>query len=192
MRGLILVLLLFLSGCYTPIGDLKDWVPEKDYVSHKTVEDVKEKYFTDRVRKIIDPIPCVDGNTFGGSFVVGANFWGTFVGVISGSGYAPKCVISTKGAKTWGVELFIHEYIHHVEHLIDHEKFKEAYIRMSSDRVWKGFQLYVEKHGDRWHTSLFGISEYSEFIAYTGARLAKQRSGPKYMWDVFEVILRRP
>lgn len=192
MRALVLIIALLSSGCYTPITDLKEWIPEKDYKTHKTVDYIKKRYFTDKSYKIIKDVPCVDGFTSGGSLVVGVNFWGTFAGIMTGSGYSAKNVISKKGSMTWSYELFIHEYIHHVEHLVDHEKFKEAYIRMSQDRRWKGLQLHAERHGNKWHTRVFGISDYSEFIAYVGARLAKQRQGPAYMWDVFEVILRRP
>jgi hypothetical protein len=193
MRALILLVLLC-GGCYTPFNDLKGRIPNKQWVvkHHKTVDAVKKYYFAPKAYEVIKDIPCVDGFTSGGSYVVGVNFWGTLVGIVTGSGYSPKCVMSKKSVKNEGVEAILHEYIHHIEHLVDHKRFREAYVKMSKDRRWVGLFLYGETRGNWWVTNTFGISEASEYIAYVLGRMLTQGSGPGYMWDVFQGVLRAP
>ena len=189
----ILLLILFCAGCYTPFNNLNGRISDKQYSKtyNRTVEDIKAHYFAVEAQEIIKDVPCVDGVTFGGSYVVGVNLWGTLAGIFTGSGWSPKCVISDIGLKRHGVEPIIHEYIHHVEHLVDGKKFHEAYIRMATDRLWAGLFLYAEIRADKWVTNTFGISKYSEYIAYVGGRMAAQGSGPDYMWEVFKRILKK-
>lgn len=191
---LLFVLLLFIIGCATPFNSLEGRIPDRHYARdyNKTVESLKAHYFSEEAQKIIKDIPCVDGMTMSGSYVVGANFWGTFIGVLTGSGFSPKCVMNEKAMQSYGPEGIIHEYIHHVEHLVDQKAFEKAYIRMSKDSRWYGLVRYTEPKADRWVTNTFGISKYSEWIAYMGAKMADEQSGPGYMWDVLEVILKRP
>lgn len=199
MRVLLFVLVL-LCGCATPMNNLVDLIETKHIEKqHLTVDATKEYYFTKEAQEFIKDIPCVDGFTVSGSYVVGVNFWSTIAGVLSGSGYSRKCVISKRSLRNIGPEAIIHEYIHHIDdisrdddlNLINIDDFRRAYIRMASDSMWAGLVIYAERRANKFITDVFGIGDLSERIAYVGGRMAKQQSGPKYMWTVFERILKR-
>jgi hypothetical protein len=193
MRLFFILLLCLLSGCVTEINSLEGRIPDSDYRldRNKTVVAIKQWYFTKEAQEVIKDIPCVDGLTYGGSYVVGANFWGTLVGILTGSGFSPKCVMSPTAMKNYGAEAVLHEYMHHLEDLVDHDEFKEAYIAMSADFQWAGLYFFTEKRANRWVTNTFGISEMSEYIAYLAAKMAHERKGPEYMWHVFRNVLTR-
>lgn len=193
----ILLLLLFLAGCITPINSLDGKKFSEDHV--KTVDSLREYYFTPEAREFIDEIPCVTGFTVHGSYVVGVNFWSTMAGILTGSGYERKCVMDEESLERFGPEAIIHEYLHHLDDIgrdgerqfIDIEEFRKAYVRMATDHLWAGLVLYAERRANKFFTNVFGIGELSEHIAYVGGRMAVQQSGPDYMWKVFEGVIRK-
>jgi len=198
MRVLI-VLLLLLSGCVTPLNNLEHLSPKNTPAYQISVDSIKYHYFTPEARKYIRDIPCIDGNTIGGSFVVGANFWGTLAGIFTLNGFAPKNVMDVDGIKIRGVEDIIHEYIHHLDAsgregrklFIDIEEFKRAFRRMGRDQKWAGLAYYADDKASWWFTKVFGIGNWSEQIAYVAGRMAAQWSGPEYMWWVFRRVFNR-
>ena len=171
------------------------WVQE-----HKTVSAIKSHYFAPPAQYAMRDIPCVSGFTVNGSYVVGANFWGTLAGVFTGSGYSRKNVMSEVGLWRWGPEAIIHEYIHHLDDMgrdgghefINLEEFADAYVKMATDTRWAGMVGYAEEKASSTITDTFGLGVMSEHIAYVGARIAMQRSGPDYMWGVFRKVLKKP
>jgi len=201
MRVLLAILLLLFVGCTTQMGDLKGKIDEQEYEFeyNRTVDAVRSHYFVNKAKYITSKIPCVRGLTIGGSYVVGANFWGTLVGVMSGSGYSKKCVMSEDALKNYGVEAILHEYLHHIdsysrknnEGLINLDEFRLAYSRMAKDQLWAGLVNYAEARSNRVITNLFGIGDMAENIAYVGGRMAVQGKGPDYMWHVFRKVLAR-
>jgi hypothetical protein len=201
MRIAIAILVLVLSGCAIPFDSLEGRIDEDLYVGpNRAVSTMKSHYFTEQAQEAIRDIPCVFGATVGGSYVVGANFWGTFIGILSGSGYSRKNVMSKSSLLRFGPEAVLHEYIHHLDSIgryggiefINLEEFKEAYIRMATDQRWAGLVHYAEPRANDTFTDMFGIGEMSEHIAYVGGKMAAQGGGPDYMWDVFRKVLKKP
>ena len=201
MRLIIMALVLIVGGCAPVISSLEGRINKKyNEKYHATVDALKSHYFTEEAQEYIKDIPCVDGLTISGSYVVGANVWGTLAGILSGSGYSPKCVLSKEGLMKRGPETIIHEYIHHLdasgrddgEVFIDLKEFTDAFVCMLRDRRWAGLAYYGHDSGSGWVTNTFGIGLLAEHIAYIGGRMATQGDGPDYMWDVFRKVLRKP
>lgn len=198
MRALILLLLLT-AGCASPFNDLKGRMKPEYDKGPQTIEAVIETYFQPGVHDVLKSIPCVDGFTMGGSYVVGVNFWSTMAGILTGSGYSRKVVTSKKALWNWGQEEIIHEYLHHLDDLsrdgdgdyINYWEFQTAYIRLALDPKWAGYAIYAAQRADSAFTDFFGIGYLSEHIAYLGARLAVSGKGPDYIWKVYEKVLKR-
>ncbi len=198
MRFLALFIVLFV-GCATPFNSLEGRMPEKYYKHdhNKTVAAIKQTYFTDEAYQAIKDIPCVDGFTSGGSYVVGANFWGSLAGLFTGSGISRKCVMSPKSIQNKGPGAFVHEYVHHLDDMgrdgeyefINLEEFADAYVKMAADTQWAGIVHYAEERSNSFVTDTFGLGPMSEHIAYVAEVLASGK-GPDYMWHVFRKVLR--
>jgi hypothetical protein len=195
------LLLVLTVGCATPINDLKGLVKPIHYKQkyNRSIEAIKTHYFTNNAYRMIEDIPCVDGfTTNGASYVVGVNFWSTMAGILTGSGYSRKCVITQDSLHFYGVESVVHEYVHQIddigrdnEHLlISLEEFAWAYKKMAKDRQWAGLVFYTEARANSLFTDIFGVGELSEHIAYVAGRMASQRGGPDYMWWVFRKVLK--
>ena len=200
MRLLFVLLIFLLSGCTSTIDCLGGRIDNKFYKDehNKSVSRILSHYFTEESREMLLDIPCVTGFSISGSYVVGANFWGTLVGIFTGSGFSRKCVMHPSSLDVLGPEAIIHEYIHHLDdfgrdgHLIkfiDLDEFKAAYIRMATDFKWAGLVHYTEIRANRFITDTFGLGYMSEHMAYVGSRMAVY-GGPEYMWRVFRKVLR--
>lgn len=199
MRWLVMVLLvLFLSGCYVQYDNIRDTLPVKQQnaIHHETVDTVLKHYFTDEAYAAIKEIPMVEGAAYT-PYVVGVNGWSVFVSVLIGNGYERKVIMTRGSLKSWGISSIIHEYIHHLDDMdrdgegewIDHNEFIEAYKRLGRDMRYAGIVHYVEKKADHWFTNWFGVGEYSEYIAYTGGYIFNHDS-PSYLKHTFRKILR--
>lgn len=200
MRIFTLILCFLLSACSSEYVELTPVLNKKYHAEHhKTVDDLKRYYFTDEAYELIKDIPAVDGPTVGGSYACGTTFLSRVAGLISFVGPGRKCVMADESIENFGPEAFIHEYIHHIDDisrdeglgLIDLEAFKRAYHITAKSPRWAGLVYYTEVRANRWFTDVFGMGEYSEYIAYIGARLVFQQSGPDELWSVFRKVLRR-
>ena len=115
MRLLFAILLLLMTGCITQIDDLRGKIKDEHWIEtreNESITGIKYHYFTPQAIVGITSIPCVSGITISGSYVIGANFWGTLAGILSGSGYSRKNVMSETALWRYGPEAIIHEYIH--------------------------------------------------------------------------------
>lgn len=219
----LLIFLILMSGCYSNLNYVGNVLPENQRplivprtfvtinAAHSIVDRIKERYFTPEAYDIIKDIPAVDGLGVT-PWVAGVNFWTHALSIITLNGIGRKVIVPEKGIRRHGILLFIHEYIHHLDDIdrdgdgewIDHEEFKAAYLKMSSDeelmyvgngnyiRVYKYSHIVkeVELKANHWITDTFGIGDMSEHIAYMGHLLVK-KGGPDYMWKVYRRILKR-
>jgi len=194
----LLILLLFFTGCTTPVKDLFDIpIPEMQRYNphHRTVDSVLKFYFTDEAYQAVKDIPAVHGFTMGGSYVPGVNVWSTTLSVITGSDWGRKVVFSQLGLENNGILNVIHEYLHHIDDmtrdgeldLIDPKEF---------EKQWEHYQIfqpgpaaYVIKFADSSITNLFGIGEWSEHMAYTLQHMFKY-GGPRFMKHVYRKVIK--
>ena len=188
--------LLLLSGCAS-VTDLSDVLPLREVsLEHVTVDSVKQHYFTDEAYKAIEDIPIVDGIAVR-PYAGGVNVISSLLAGFSGSGFGRTVVAPLSDLRKYGVNVIIHEYIHHLDDMtrdgeadfIDYKAFEQAYTKLSTDMRYAGIVLYTEQMANNWITDTFGVGFMSEHIAYVGAYLA-QNGGPPYMMEVFSKMLR--
>lgn len=208
MRWILLIICFLCAGCYAPVKNLNAHFSQKHRLeNHISSASVTSQYFTAEAFSLVKDIPCVIGRSITGApWAVGVNFWTKLGGVLTGNGYSRKVVltnlhkISRPTGIDFGPQTIIHEYLHHIDSigreddtkkLIDICEFKSAFERMALDKKWKELHAKLLNKGDKWYTNIFGIGEYSELIAYAGARMAWLESGPEYMWHVFRRVLRQ-
>lgn len=192
----LIILSLCLAGC-TNITDLSDALPLKEIKPHHlTVEEVKKHYFTNEAYEAIENIPTVNGIAIL-PYAGGVNIISSLLAGLTGSGFGRTVVVPLSDLNHFGVNVLIHEYIHHLDDMtrdgeanfIDYNAFKKAYIKMSKDSEYAGIYIFTERVANDWITDMFGVGYMSEHIAYVGTRLAL-RGGPAYMMEVFNKMLR--
>jgi len=185
-------LLLFVCGCRI----IPNNEPLKFNNKTKTINEIKEAHFTQDAIDATRGVRFIDGVDLGKSYIIGANFWGSAVGLFTGIGMSRQVVFDLDGG---GIKTVIHELIHHIDDmsrdgevdLLSYVYFDAVYEKLSRDEKWSGLYKYSLR-GYHWFTDIFGIGWRSEQIAYVGAWMAYYKSGPSYMWDVFDKVLKRP
>ncbi len=207
------ILLLFFVGCSSPLVSLHDYLPPKERVAHhETVDTVLKHYFTDEAYEALKDIPVLDGPAIAGSYVGGANFWGTLVSIISFNGWGRNIIVDPEALKIWGIRSFLHECVHHLDDMtrdgegdfIDIEEFLEEFHKLETRYVlaqgagqyhikmypYVGDYAAICKHADRFITNVFGIGEHSELIAYAAQYLKKHNNWPSSYKKVFRKVFK--
>lgn len=203
MRHLVLFLaLLFFSGCVTQITDMNGVLRNEDFANpnNKTLDSILKTYFTDEAYEVLKDIPLYDGPIFGGvAYAAGTTFLSSvppfFYGIFGRAVIMRRSCLCTN----WGIANIIHEYIHHLDEMtlegvanfIDRDEFEAAYIELANNQRYAGIPLFVEQYANKWFTNTFGISQYSEYIAYVGQVIYNRSCTPR-MRAVYSKILREP
>lgn len=214
MKYLLLCLVL-LAGCATPVDNLQDYLSptEINKMEHPaTIDGMLKYYFTDEAYEVLKDIPVLDGPAIAGSYVGGANFWGTFASFISFNGLERNIIIDSEALKVWGIGSLIHEYVHHLDDMtrdgegdfINIEEFLEEFHKLETRYVLMqgAGQYYIKmypyvgdykaicKQADRFVTNVFGIGEHSELIAYAAQYLKKHKNWPASYKRVFRKVFK--
>ena len=200
MRALILLLLVFISGCYTPLVSLEEWNKDKDISVREAIREI----FTPEAYELIKDIPVYRGPLPGHALASGTTVLSRVPLLFSGiTGRAvvlrEKDISNVHTTYRDMLDDLVHEYIHHLEDLsldadvefLDNTEFHTAYAACRNNTNHHGIYLFVEDSANTWVTNNFGISELSEYIAYTGQIIYKQRCTPS-LRRVYSHILRKP
>ena len=205
-RPVLLLSLLFITGCYTPITSLKGYVPDEEVVEFPTPDSVLAHYFTPEAYSVVKDIPTVHGLT-PSAYAAGTSNWASIASWISGSGTGRKAVFSKKALYNDGYKSIVHEYVHHLDDMtrddpenhqwINREVFMQAYRMLTDDYIHKGIQRWCDSRANDWIPAVFGIGEASEHIAYiaifiTGRTKRRPNKTPDYLKAVFGRILKVP
>lgn len=197
--------LLFLTGCYTPITKLDNYLPKKELVKFPTVDAVLQSYFTERAYQAIKDIPTVEGVT-PTAYAAGTSRWSSIVSWISGSGTGRKIVFSPENLSLDGCAGLVHEYVHQLDDMsrdnpesyqwINIEVFLQAYEMLSNDSKYESIKPWCDGLSDYWITDIFGIGYGSEQIAYIAMFLTRKNKktgkleeAPEYLKAVFGKVL---
>ncbi len=193
----LLVFLLLMSGCISPVKRIDNIIPikQRDLPQHRTIDTVLKYYFTDEAYQAVKDIPSVDALTFGGSYVAGVNFWTSLYAFFTRLGIGRKVVFSMKGLSLNGVPTVLHEYFHHIDDmtrdgdidLVSVDEFEVAWKRL--EKEFPRHAGFIDGWADRIFTNLFGIGEYSEHMGYTLQHMMMY-GGPKYMKNVYRKVIR--
>lgn len=184
---LLVILLIFLSGCYTPVT----------YIGGVDKDEFLKAHFTPEAYSVVKDIPVVVGWMAPTPLAAGTNFWSKVGSFFIGCGIDRKIVLPEKCLNDNNInEHVIHEFIHHFHDLtldgnawLDESEFALAYYRCSTDLRYAGLVIMTEQYANIWLTNIFGISEYAEYIAYAGAR-AHHQGGPDYLENVYRKFLK--
>ncbi len=195
----LLIILVLLTGCITPITKLDD-LPKNQLVhkQNRTLDSFKKYYFTPEAYEAIKDIGVYKGFAGQAAQVWGINIWTDILSIFTGVGLGRK-ITTNGGPGEWynGLAILVHEYIHQLDDMdrdgdaefIDHEEWKQAYIKLSKDKRYRGIVIFTENNSNGWFTNTFGVGEYAEHIAYSGA-IAFWHGGPEYFLNVYRKILR--
>jgi hypothetical protein len=207
------ILLLYLAVSSYHIIKLHEYLPEKErVVHHETVDAVLKHYFTDKAYEALKDIPVLDGPAIAGSYVGGANFWGTLASFISFNGLERNIIIHSEALKIWGIRSFLHECVHHLDDMtrdgegdfINIEEFLEEFHKLETRYVlaqgagqyhlkmypYVGDYKIICEQADRFVTNVFGIGEHSELIAYAAQYLKKHKNWPSSYKRVFRKVFK--
>jgi len=195
----IIALLLIFPGCATPITDFSHLPKPSGLAKYKSPLDFLNHHFTLKAVDALKNIPVVHAPT-PRPYVSGVNFWSSAAAVICFHGWGRKIIFPLDMIyKARAKYTLIHEYVHHLDDMdrdnlyefIDHREFANAFQRLQKDPLYKDNAKDILESADRWLTNVFGIGKWSEAIAYTAEWLVK-KDGPKYMWQVFREMLKKP
>lgn len=201
----VITLLLILNGCYTPITDLNNRIPEDDIALIPdelglATSDVLAWYLSQGAYEAVADIPLVDGLAPSG-FAVGVNIWSRLASLITLSGWSKKVVFPEELLLMWGAKGLLHEYVHHLDAMdrdgvaefIDHDAFVAAYTRMYNDFTYGGIAIWTERQVMSQYrlVDFFGVGDLAEHIAYCASYIAFTGKGPTYMKRVLEGMFSR-
>lgn len=184
----IAIILLLLSGCYTPVTHIGG--VEKD--------EFLKTHFTPEAYEIAKDIPIVEGWIAPGLLAAGTNFWSSVGSFFIGCGVGAKVIVTQESMNADNAaEYVIHEYIHHFHDMtldgdgywINKNEFENAYLLCSMDSTYAGIVIMTEAYANHWVTNIFGLPDNSEYMAYAGAR-AHQQGGPAYLQHVYRRFLK--
>jgi len=187
MRWWFFITLLWISGCYTTVTELKTEPPAK-------IAKILNHHLLPDAYSAIECIPTVEG--YDRTFVSGVNIWSNLGAFFTLNGWGRKVITNDH----LSIGTLIHEYVHHLDDLdrdgfidlIDHDEFEVALQKLSLDKKYRDMYEDIVWKSDRWVTNWFGIGDLSEEIAYTAEWLVYIRPhGPDYMWNVFRKVLKR-
>jgi len=196
MKLIIASLLLVLIGCagFRQVDNLDGHVENDLFV---TVRDVLKHCLTDSAFVAVRDIPLINGPAVS-AYAAGTTFGSNIVSFLTFNGVGRKVIVSDCSFDRWGLEVIIHEYVHHLDDLdrdglgefIDLGEFKHYYLLMSRDRRWAGVVSWVEGMCNYFVLpDWLGMGDLSEHVAYT-AQFLVFRGGPDYMKFVFRKMLR--
>jgi hypothetical protein len=205
------ILLLLCTGCYTPVTNLKGYIPEKQAAEFPTVDSVLTYYLVPEAHQAVEDIPTVIGNTTSG-YAAGTSRWSSVCSWLTGSGIGRKVIFSEKSLYNDGYPGLIHEYVHHLDDMtrdgsddpkqyiwINLKVFLQAYKMLKNDYTHKGIQLWCDSRANGWVANTFGVGEAAEHVAYIAMYLTSRnkktgnpRKVPEYLKAVFSRILNIP
>ena len=197
MKNSLVVLLVALSGCYTPVISLDGYIPDKEVAVYPTVDSLRKAKYMENAYRAIKDIPVVDGLSFN-TFAAGTSVGSAIASFLTLSGTGRKVVLDKEQIYEHGYVAIVHEDIHHLDDMdrdgisnwINHDVFLQAYKLLAKDYRYKGIQLWCETVANDWVTNTFGVGPYAEHIAYLGMFLSQGKPAPEYLKAVFARILK--
>jgi len=202
----LLSVLVLTTGCYAPITDLKEYLPEEQVAEFPTVDSVLTYYFTPEAHEAVKDIPAIDGFLTITAYAAGVNGWSNTLSFLSGTGIGRKVIYSQTTLMAEGYPGLIHEYVHHLDDLtrddpenhqwINLDVFLQAYQMLLNDHTYKGIQRWCDERANDWIPNTFGVGHAAEHVAYIAMFLTsrdektgKPRKAPDYLKAVFSRVL---